>query len=258
MADTKFNIGKKSFFGKLLILGLVVTSIVISTTAVAEYKKPTTTSNPNPASTTTTATRNLCSTDAENTLSTETFLTALAPYSHRGQTVSSHPTFVWFVPDSDNFPVDFQLHEYDEQGNRTLKYQVELDSTPGIMQLSLPLDKPGLSVGKAYRWQVAILCDLNHPSKDIIVRAELDVVTPTPELEAALNAANNSMERANIYADFGLWYDAIATALSGMEGESSSALVVSFLSSLAQLEKANTDNFVQEQGHRLELVVDNL
>ncbi|HEY9697843.1 MAG TPA: DUF928 domain-containing protein [Trichocoleus sp.] len=167
-------------------------------------------------------------------------LTALAPQSHVGQTAATHPTFVWYVPDSTSLPIDFRLYTYDSSGNLQARpvYQTELMSQPGIMTLTLPSSQPGLTVGQRYYWQAALICDPNHGSEDVIVSAEMTVVGNTlPEPER--------------------WYDLLESTLMKTNA-SSQFTVVALLSQLADLERtaaqevANSTNNATAN-HRLKL-----
>ncbi|MFB2894664.1 DUF928 domain-containing protein, partial [Aerosakkonemataceae cyanobacterium BLCC-F50] len=109
----------------------------------------------------------------------KTTLTALAPQQHIGQTVSTRPTFAWFVPDSQSYKIEFTLYEYTSGNGPKRIEKIQLNSSPGIMKLSLPETIPDLTVGKTYLWQVAVLCNVNYPSNDLVTRAEIEVV-PLP------------------------------------------------------------------------------
>ena len=138
-------------------------------------------------------------------------LTALAPQHHVGQTVSTHPTFAWFVPDSQVYPLVFKLFKYEPNGDRQLVWETDLPSQPGIMSLTLPSEQPELSVGQRYAWKVVMLCNPNRPSNSLVAGAELDVVESTAIKERETTAEPGAI--ANLYAVAGIWYDALATAL---------------------------------------------
>jgi hypothetical protein len=140
-------------------------------------------------------------------------LTVLAPEKHVGRTAAQHPTVAWFVPDSRSFPVELRLYEYGADGQ--IKPQPiqthKLQSRSGIMQFSLPEDKPGLVVGQRYLWQVALLCNPSFPSSDKVAIAQMEVVELSPAVKTAINT--KSGQTATIYAKAGLWYDALREAL---------------------------------------------
>lgn len=153
--------------------------------------------------------------------------TALAPYSHVGATSATHPTFSWYVPDSQPIPIDFQLYAYGSDGElqRQPVYQTELSSTPGVMTLTLPETESGLVVGQRYYWQVALLCDPSHPSEDAIAGADIQIVEPTtPEDER--------------------WYDLLNAAANS--GNGSSQTTDALLRELAMLERSNGEEWAAD------------
>jgi hypothetical protein len=169
---------------------------------------------------------------------TKTPLIALAPQQHIGQTVSTRPTFAWFVPDSQSYKIEFALYEYTSGNNKKLIKKVELNSSPGIMKLSLPESIPDLTVGKTYLWQVAVLCNEGYPSSDLVTRAELEVVSLPMNVKTSLDAVKEPLQRADIYANSGFWYDALSEALKADNTPQSRAAISSLLEELANFESA--------------------
>lgn len=215
---------------KFLTLNSCVLSLLTATPVVAEYKPP---SDQLPPTTTTltTGTRGGCD------RSLKPPLTTLAPQTHTGQTTTSHPTFAWFIPDSKPFPMEFRLYEYDKNGKiQPQPVQiVEMSSSPGIMQLALPKDKPGLTVGQTYLWQVTVLCNRDYPSTDLVARAKIKVVETPPTLKIALTRTRDRTTIANLYAESGFWYDALRETLAPNTSKIKNA--ASLLTNLAELEE---------------------
>ena len=223
----------------------IAVSIIFASVAVAEYKKPKTTSAPDSRTTTSTATRGGCI-NKDNNLD----LTAIAPYSHVGQTVSTHPTFVWFVPDSEHFPLEFSLEEYTSDSQLNTVYRQELDSKPGIMSLSLPQNLPDLRVGKKYRWKVVMRCTRY---KAVVTMAEIEVVAPTPELEtASSNISDASI--VDVYSSNGLWYNALET----INTADSPQILQELIQQLAAVETKSNSTWAQQQGQKLNYIGDRL
>lgn len=166
-------------------------------------------------------------------------LTTLAPQKHIGQTVSTHPTFAWFVPNSPEFKMVFSLYAYSANGTIKMVKQIDLKTSPGIMKLTLPKDSVGLTFGKRYVWQVAVLCNENYPSNDLVTRAEIEVVQLTNDVKMSLYAVKDPLQRADLYAKAGLWYDALAEALKADNKPLSGKIIASLLEDLAQIEKSN-------------------
>ncbi|WP_333410759.1 DUF928 domain-containing protein [Microcoleus sp. LAD1_D5] len=159
-------------------------------------------------------------------------LTALVPFSHVGETISQHPTFTWFVPDRTSHPLQFRLFSSTGQA----LYRTQMQSQPGIMQFSLPPNLPQLSIGQSYKWQVVLVCDRNVSSRNVVAAAEIQVVAPAASLQAQLAAAQTPQQRIDLYAESGLWYDAIAEARKGSETSQNQAPVLELLDALANSE----------------------
>ncbi|XWK88912.1 MAG: DUF928 domain-containing protein [Phormidium sp.] len=168
----------------------------------------------------------------------KTTLTALAPQKYIGQTVSTRPTFAWFVPDSQSYKMEFTLYESTSGDRIKLIEKIKLDSSPGIMKLSLPESIPDLTVGKTYLWQVALLCNENYPSSDLITKAELEVVPLPMNVKTSLDAVKDPLQRADIYANSGFWYDALSEALKADNTPQSRATVSTLLEELANFESS--------------------
>ncbi|MDJ0688910.1 MAG: DUF928 domain-containing protein [Xenococcaceae cyanobacterium MO_188.B32] len=253
--STMINYLQNFWNSKLLTSCLLCLSLGITNAALAEYKKPPNTKDdaPDSRSTSISGIRG----DGGGCSGTETTnLTAFAPYTHIGQTTSIHPTFAWFVPDRQSYPVELQLSEYSPssasgKGNTILK--VRLKSSPGIMSYSLPKNQLGLSSGQKYVWQVAILCNPNHPSEDLVVSTETIVVDTPTSLQKQLTTVSDSLTRANLYAEAGLWYDALAEAVRAKNNPQAETLTYELIEELIMLEKLNQEenintNDIKKQG----------
>ena len=169
-------------------------------------------------------------------------LTVLASRNYVGRTISSHPTFAWFVPgDSVSKPMQFTIYEWVPGGNAKEVRKISLQSSPGIMKLSpFSENEQGLQPGKEYSWQVVIHCDPDNASGDLWSRASIEVVEMPPAVQSKLNKAVNSAEKANIYAEAGLWYNALDEALKLAQASKLGEVGSTLLNDLAQLEAPGT------------------
>lgn len=116
-------------------------------------------------------------------------------------------------------------------------YKTQLKSAPGIMKLSLPESNPGLNFNQRYIWQVAILCDPNYPSSDLVASSEIEVVKMLPSLQKELNQVGDRSKKISLLARLGLWYDYLAEALAASDGGLSK---VAAMLELASLEESAT------------------
>ncbi len=221
---------------------LLCLSLGIANVAMAEYKKPPNTENDAPDASAT----SISGIRGGGCHGTETTnLTAIAPYTHIGQTNSTHPTFTWFVPDRASYPVELQVAEYSpfsSNGKGKTIFRVRLKSNPGIMSYSLPQDQLSLSSAQKYVWQIAILCNPNRPSEDLVVSTEIMVVKPSTNLQKQLTTATDYLAQANLYAEAGLWYDALAKALEKKHNPQAQKLVYELIAEMTIIEQLNQEN----------------
>ena len=212
--------------------------LLVPTTTFAAYKSPTNPSRPKSPTGSNSTRTNGCIGTAQTTL------TVLAPLSHFGQTVSSQPTFVWFVPDAEPHEMEFSLYEYGVSGKGKLIKKIQLQSSSGIMKLSLAKEKFSLSVGQKYLWQIALLCNPNYPSEDLVAKAVIEVVAIPPRLKDALSQTKEIIKQADLYAEAGLWYDALSLALQDPQNKAFSLNLLTQLSNL-EAEQTSTKDLPQ-------------
>ncbi|NEO82490.1 DUF928 domain-containing protein [Moorena sp. SIO4G3] len=235
-----------------LTIGVVSLFLGMTTVALADYKPPDPPSRPKEP-TIISGTRGGCSKNGKAKLTT------LAPQEHIGQTVSTHPTFAWFVPDAESLPMKFQLYQVyqdDVNENHQLIQNIELQTTPGIMTHSLSQDELGLSVGQRYFWQVVIICEPNHPSSAIVAQGYIDVVQESPDLKIALAAATNPVDRANIYADRGFWYDGFGEVVGSGDDARHRELKLNLLTDLAKIEASGNSHYASQKSERIKQILE--
>jgi hypothetical protein len=110
-------------------------------------------------------------------------LQLLAPNNHIPTTVSTHPTFYWYIS-ATSLPVRFTLVE--PGVIKPVADRRFLVTRPGVVGVKLPSDVPGLVAGKQYRWTVAIVCDEERPSANTYAYGWISRVVATSELKSKL------------------------------------------------------------------------
>jgi hypothetical protein len=228
-----------------IAVGLTLSLCLLrSIPAQAEYQPPSEPSAPS-SGTSTAGTRGGCSGQAEGGL------TVLAPLSYTGQAISTHPTLFWFVADQQSYPLEFQLYQQ-ANGKRQMLHKVKMQSQPGLMRLAL--DQIELQPGQTYNWRVILSCNLNYPSGDSVAGATIQVVPLSSGLRSQLSTAKTPIDRANLYAQNGFWYDAIAEA--SQPNLSAKPLQASLVSDLAKSERESPQfaAIIQEQKERLKQI----
>ncbi len=126
----------------------------------------------------------------------------LIPEDHTPNTIAAHPSFFFY---SEFKRVNFVLSA---PGRSEPLYEREIMiNTPRVVRVEIPETAPPLEVGQEYVWTVVARC----PSAgETYARASLRRVELTSELEKALSAARSNQDRAQIFAQHGLWHDALA------------------------------------------------
>lgn len=181
-------------------------------------------------------------------------LTVLAPLGHIGQATTTHPSFAWYVPDAQSYPIRFSLYSFDRNGKAAiLRHRYMVQSVKGIQKYTLPSNQPGLIVGQKYLWQVRLLCQSGAPSKDVIVEAEVETVAMPALLQSALVKISDRVKRANLYAESGFWYDALAEALTDTKTKPFS---IALLQDLIKLETSSALETAQTQSKQLQQVIE--
>lgn len=174
-----------------------------------------------------------------------------------GQTTSGHPTFFWNLSQSISVPIKFTLVE---SGVAEPLFEKQIDSPQaGIMQLKFPKDRPELTAGRIYGWSVTLICNARRPSANPYYYSWIERVPTTPALEQQLAAitsnsnspaqrqssGNASSDRASIYAQAGLWYDALGILSNAQTANPNEPSVQKDLFSL--LDQVGLTHVVQQQ-----------
>jgi hypothetical protein len=122
----------------------------------------------------------------------------------RELTTLSHPTILIYIPKTKAKTADFVVFDH-QSDSPVYKTAINLPKEPGIIAITIPKDQPELQPG-IYRWTVSLVCDSPKPPS---VRGMIQRVQPNSELTEALQ--KTPAEQWSVYAQAGIWYDAIAT-----------------------------------------------
>ena len=147
-------------------------------------------------------------------------LTALVPTYRtsagdlaQDNTLDERPTFWVYAPYAltERVQGSLQLLEKDSAGR--MAYQpvaTVTGTTPGIVGVRLPLGKR-LAENQQYKWRFVILCDPNDPTANPSTTAIVSRLPRNSTLEKKLQAAKTPVEKAEIYAQNEIWYEALTT-----------------------------------------------
>jgi hypothetical protein len=132
----------------------------------------------------------------------------LAPADHVGETVKKRPALYWFLSSPTSYPIVFTLEDtgqYKPVVERTLPAPTKA----GIQMIRLSDFDHILEEQVQYRWHISIVVDPESRSKDIHAMGLIERRPYTEDL--FLNTScRDSRDAICLYADAGLWYDAIA------------------------------------------------
>lgn len=141
----------------------------------------------------------------------EKLLTALTPSNYLALTVSEHPTLFWYVPQSPAKTLEFTLRDA-KDAEVIYKTQLPTPNKAGIVSLSLPASAlPPLKVGQMYHWYLAMVCDSNDRTGDTVVDGWIERTSQSASLTEQLKQANSLSQQAAVYANAGIWHEAVST-----------------------------------------------
>lgn len=141
----------------------------------------------------------------------EMFVLSVVAPDHTGLTAVEQPSLYWFVSSLTSSPVEVTVT--DPQGTHLLlETRIAPPIQPGLHRIRLADHGIRLKPGLAYRWFVAVVPDPDRRSKDIIAGGAVERVEFPEALRVKLAEAGKA-KAPYIYAEAGLWYDAV-TAIS--------------------------------------------
>lgn len=147
------------------------------------------------------------------------------------QTASNRPTFYVHAQNSSPTPLTFNLVSPDDYSGIPL-VEKSLVIEKGINKITLP-EKVELETDKVYLWQIGVPCnsldefndeDRLNASREApigstrpqtftqVIRGAVKRVNLSTSVKKELETANSPLEKAQIYANRGIWYDALNSA----------------------------------------------
>jgi hypothetical protein len=149
-----------------------------------------------------------------------------------GLTIAERPTIWLYAPQglAAAVPLEFVLQDQmGETRHRTLVRAPEMPA--GVFSLSVRDSTAPLAVGQSYRWSVSIYCDPEAPDVPIVVQGNLERVAPPAHLQSQLAVTQDAIDQAALYAQHGIWYDALTT-LAEQRTQTEDAAIVTVWSDL--------------------------
>jgi len=142
-------------------------------------------------------------------------LSALAP-DHSGLTLQEQPPLYWFISNPTSFPVELTISDTSAT-QPLLETRLPSPVAAGIHTIRLADYGVRLARGTQYRWFVAVVPDLARRSRDILAGGTIERVDSPEALRTRLAQARPE-ELPYIYAETGIWYDALAAISQLIDG----------------------------------------
>ena len=134
-------------------------------------------------------------------------LVALAP-NHVGLTAQEQPSLYWYISKVTDHPLELTIVE-PQAVDPVLETALSQPTHHGVQRVRLADYGVRLALDKEYQWFVALISDREHRSKDRLAGGRIERMHVPQSLVAQLAQADQ-VEAANIYAQAGFWYEAIA------------------------------------------------
>jgi len=136
------------------------------------------------------------------------YLCTLVP-EHVGLTVNAQPCLYYFLSAGTSLPFEFTIIEKDGV-YPLVETRIRPPHTNGIHAICLADYGKHLKQGVQYKWFVVLVPDEEHRSRDIFAAGGIELVEAQPAFKKTLQKVNG-VEAATIYAERGIWYDALAS-----------------------------------------------
>ena len=128
-----------------------------------------------------------------------------SPVTDPQLTVSAHPTFLVYLPQTSAKAMELKLEDSD--GKEIYHTTLNLSGTPGIVSIQLPTNAPELEIGKDYKWLVSMVCGSGGP-EDSFVDGSVRRIQADSTLSQIAQA--KPLDKVALYAKNGVWFDAVA------------------------------------------------
>ena len=130
-----------------------------------------------------------------------------------GLTIQEQPSLYWFLSQLTTYPIELTLTQ-DDSVEPILETRLSPPTQPGVQRIHLANYSVRLKPDVEYRWFVTAVPDAGSRSKDVLAGGLIQRIEPSANLRARLSQAGVA-QAAFIYAEEGIWYDAIS-AISDM------------------------------------------
>jgi Domain of Unknown Function (DUF928) len=134
-------------------------------------------------------------------------LSVLAP-AHTGLTTAEQPVLYWFISGPSSHPVELTLVD-PQKTDPLVELRIEPPVAAGVHKVRLADHGIRLASAVPYNWYVAVMPDTGRRSKDILAGGTVERVALTDDIASRVSKAAKA-DLPMLYAEAGLWYDAMA------------------------------------------------
>jgi hypothetical protein len=138
----------------------------------------------------------------------------LAP-RHTGLTLSEQPTIYWFSSEATKCPVELTILMGKEMKS-ILQVRIADETRAGFHPIHLADHGIRLQTDVVYQCFISMLIDPKHPSKDIISGGAIERTAFPKNFQKTLQETD-SKRISHVYAEEGLWYDAMNALCSRID-----------------------------------------
>ena len=133
-------------------------------------------------------------------------LAALVP-DHVGFTTKADPSLFWYQSKPANARLEITVVE-PKKPKPLARMQAKNASRTGIQRINLSKFNIALQPGVSYKWSIALVTDAQKRSLDVVASGVITRIPESDALAAKLKTATPA-ERPFVYAEAGVWYDAL-------------------------------------------------
>jgi hypothetical protein len=143
-------------------------------------------------------------------------LDVLAP-DDIGLTTQEQPSLFWYQSQPADAKFELTLLQ-EKQIKPLVQVKVDRASKAGFQRLKLSEHGVKLTPGVEYQWVVALVTDPENRSTDLVASGVVKRIEPAADVKQKISQAAPA-SLPSIYAEAGIWYDAIATLSDQIEAQ---------------------------------------
>lgn len=171
----------------------------------------------------------------------EKTITALIPKTNWGNTLAERPKFWFHIPYKQG-----RLTLILRNKTKSMQANYQVMNGGGIMGFPVPETLPALKVDESYYYKVYFSCNpKNQPSKTGI-QGIVNRVPMNEVLQTKLSSATSIKEKIYLYANQGLWYEAITVLIESRSSGSIDKELEEYWSGLLSDSDVDLENLISE------------